>query len=315
MIHVPDLATRLAPFFTVRHRPRDLLKLAEPHLQGPEGLMSLIQPILENGSQSGLEAMQVVQIDGYDACAAQQGWGLFNPTRKVEASAWAFERFVSEDVPGRVHAAVERALGSQADLTAYVLPADPAHRNLMVWNRGLSGFGGTPGFLLAELWPSDGNLARLDASVTRWVTLGRHWADHPPAGPRPTLGEMLNAERKAAQRVAELCPEEPMPWACCFRTPDDWPATLDHIASLYGVASFSKLDTNVYATVIQVGNERPPEPRPLDMDERAYVEEVIDSARDETSPSIIAAHLYGDDIAARFGHDAAGLPAYAGFAL
>lgn len=50
-------------------------------------------------------------------------------------------------------------------IEVFLLPADPANRNLMVVNYGLSCFGGTPGYLLVEVWPGSGNITRLEPAV------------------------------------------------------------------------------------------------------------------------------------------------------
>ena len=44
--------------------------------------------------------MQAGAVDGYSVVAAQQGWGLFNPSRRVEASQWTFGQFRDKGVLG-----------------------------------------------------------------------------------------------------------------------------------------------------------------------------------------------------------------------
>jgi uncharacterized protein YjaZ len=318
---VHDTLALLEPLFTSRACPRALLREGLAALQGPGGLFDLMRPVLEERERGGDAVMAAVQQDGHEALMAQQAWGLFNPSRSRELSDWQFARCREADVPALVAACLGRcstvlpAPPSLARIECFLLPGDPANRAFMVDARGLSCFGGVPGFVVVQLWPSDGNLARLPAALARVYAHNLRWAQTRSDGP-PTLGDFLALEGLAAAAVAAVVPESlPEPWLAAFRPAEDWEAALRWVAARYGVERYDDVVVNVYGARAPVGPARPPWPAPLDAEELAYARAVIAEAPNTTDERLIAARLYSDHFVAAQGHPAVGLPPYAGFAV
>ena len=316
-IRVLDTVALMAPLATSRARPKELLALARAPLYGPGGIFERLHPLFDGKVRGGFEVMQAAQQDGFDAVAAQQMWGLFNPTRPREASDLAVTRLVEWDAQGVARRCLERFAAALAPpapkrLELALVPGDPAHRSFMAFNHGLSAFGGTPGHLLVALWPTRGNLARLEPALARAVVHNVRFALAPPADP-PALVDLLVAEGLAAAFVAEAFPELPMPWHAPFRKPDDWDDALAEVAAIAGVPSYDDLRVNVYGSTAPVGSVRPPVSEPMDAETLAYAAEVVLATRDATEAPRVAAHLYGDEFVAFHGHATAGLPPWAGF--
>ncbi len=265
------------------------------------------------------QVMAAALRDGYDLRVAQQVYGLFSPSRKIRASAWAIERLRAERAFEQAAELLARAaelLGRQhcpATLRLALIAADPSNRNLMLRNAGLSVFGGGDG-LAAEVWPSAGNLARLGPALARGLALAARWAAN-GAEHSYTLRDALAAEGIAAALVAELFPDLPAPWLVAHTAPPSWPIDLQAIAELYGAASYARVPANNYGYSELRDLALPPEAAPLDSEELAYAEHVLAGAIGAGDPRAIAAHLYGDTIIAEQGHPQAGLPPYAGFEL
>jgi len=318
-IIVHDTLSLLRPLFTLRARPRALLARAQEPLFGPQGIRGWVGVPMAEKDRGGYAVMQAARQDGYDVMMAQQMWGLFDPGRKPEASEWAFDRLACADalaiVRSWLHACAD-VLPAPAGLSRVacaLLPADPANWNLMAMNHGLSAFGGVPGYLLAEVWPSAGNMARLRPAIARVFAHNVRWAYAPPAG-EATLGDIVVLEGLAAAFVAAVCPDAWVePWLVAFRAADDWPEDLAAVARLYDVAAFDEIGFNVYGARYAAGLPWSPPARPLAVDELAYARDVIGAALETTIPSRIAAYLYGDEVVGAHGHPTVGLPPYAGF--
>lgn len=318
-IVVQDTLSLLRPLFTARIRPKALLARAQEPLFGPDGLRGWMRVPMARKEAGGYAVMQAAQQDGYDVLMAQQMWGLFDPERKPEASAWAFDRLLAVDALGRARswlraaAAMLPAPRDLARLTCILVPADPVNRNLMVLNHGLSVFGGVPGYVVAEVWPSEGNLTRLHAALARAVAHNMRWAFAPVPGDRAvTLGDLLVLEGLGAAVVAAACPDHAgAPWLVVGQPADDWPAALAAVAGLYGAAAYDEIGFNVYGARFSSGPP-PPEARPLDAEERAYARDVIGPALATSAPGLVAAYLYGDALVSPQGHRTMGLPPYAG---
>jgi uncharacterized protein YjaZ len=317
-ITVHDTLGLLRPLFTSRDHPRDLFARARPVLWGAEGPMARLASFASERDRGGFGVMSAVQMDGYEVLVGQQAWGLFNPTRRRELSDWEFALHATADTPGVSRAWLQRfaALltgGPGVERVAcFLLPSDPANGTYMAWNHGMSGFGGVPGAVFLRLWPSAGNLARLGPTLARLFAHTVRWAAMPRDG-TATLADFLVLEGLAAAFVATVAPDAPTPWLVAFRKPDGWDSTLTEIAARCGVACYDDLVVNVYGSQQPVGGGRPPPALPLASDELAYSRAVILEALAVTDPRLIAAHLYGDELAAAQGHPAVGLPAYAGF--
>ncbi|MBV9789744.1 MAG: hypothetical protein JOZ51_16275, partial [Chloroflexi bacterium] len=129
-----------------------------------------------------------------------------------------------------------------------------------------------------------------------------------------TLGDWLVLEGLSAAFVeAAGAPLNTAPWLVAFAKPDDWDQALAHVAQFYQLASYNDLVVNVYGGQVPIGSERPPQARPLDVEDVEYATEIIKAALDVTDATTIAAYMYGDAIVAMQGHPAVGLPPYAGF--
>lgn len=249
----------------------------------------------------------------------QQGWGLFNPTRTVSASAWACGRLtpaVQSTAVATLTAALSR-LGVESDVELLMVPADPANRNLMTRCHGLSVCAAVPGWVLVEIWPSDGNLDRLAAGLARAAAhqqfaLSREGREAPI-----TLADVLKVEACAAQLAAPLELVHAGSLARqLFDPPADHAATLRHIAGFYGLEGYDDLDTNVYGGLDRGADTRVPPLGPAPVvtpAERAYTREAIASERETTDPVRIAACLYGDEAVRAWGHAGGGYSPLAGF--
>jgi uncharacterized protein YjaZ len=307
------MAATLEQLLRSTSHPRERLARASTTILTPLG------PGQRSQAQSFRPAhvMEAVMRDGYDLHAAQQVYGLFSPSRKIRASAWALDRLRDERVfeqagvlLSRAGDAINKAL-RPASLQLMIIPADPSNRNLMIRNAGLSVSGGA-GSLAATVWPSAGNLARLGAALVRGFALGVRWSAT-NAARRYTLADALAAEGLAAALVSELVPGCPAPWLIAHVAPASWPGDLQAIAEIYGVSAYQRVPANTYGRSDWHDLAAPPAAAPLDDEELAYAEEVIAGALGADDPRTIAAHLYGDAIAAEQGHPQAGLPPYAGF--
>jgi len=263
------------------------------------------------------QAMEAAMRDGYDWRVAQQMFGLFSPSRKIRASAWALDELAAAGAEAQAAAALARAAATvdpglrPGGLRLAIVPADPSNRNLMVRNGGLSALG-EAGRVGATVWPSAGNLGRLGPALVRAFALGVRWAAT-GAAKRYTLADALAAEGLAAALVAELFPALPAPWLAAHVAPAEWPADLRAVAALYGAGDYSRVPANSYGRSEWRALPDPPAGAPLDAEELAYAEEVVGAASAADDPRAIAAHLFGDAIIAEQGHPQAGLPPYAGF--
>lgn len=319
-IVVYDTISMLRPLFELRVHPKELFERAQKPLYGPDGLLNLISTPMKEKAGGGYEVMTAAASDGYAVMMAQQMWGLFNPRRKQEASHWAFAQMIEADIINAARAWIGRFdqfLGSSglSQIECFILPADPANRSVMISSRGLSSFGGVPGYLLIQIWPSRGNLARLGAALARLFTHNARWS-HARRKKSATLGDFLALEGLASGVVAHFCSEsEREPWLAAFRKPDDWDAALDHVARIYGVKSFSEIVANVYGMSAPVGEEQGPQSARMKIEEIAYAREVISRSLEVADGQVIAAHLYGDLVVAAQGHQTVGLPPYAGFEI
>lgn len=316
-IVVHDTLSLLRPLFTARVRPKALLARAQAPLFDPGGLRGWLRVPAARKEHGGYAVMQAAQQDGYDVMMAQQMWGLFDPGRKPEASVWAFDRLLATDVLGCARAwlrAAAEMLPAARDLTrlaCILVPADPVNRNLMVLNHGLSVFGGVPGYVVAEVWPSEGNLARLHPALVRAVAHNVRWACAPVQG-EVTLGDLLVREGLSAAVVAATCADHAdAPWLVAGHPADDWSAALAAVARLYGVSAYDAIGFNVYGARFSSGPP-PPDTWPLDAEERAYTRDLIGPALAVSAPGQVAAYLYGDALVSPQGHPTVSLPPYAG---
>lgn len=311
IFNTPDL---LEPFFTSTASPKERMKEIQAVVQSKDGLWAWVAKTQKQARQYGYATMEAASLDGFDVLFAQQMWGLFNPSRKREVSAWAFQRMRQVNVLGQVKGWLERLstyFGPLApeQLEVALVPADPANRNLMIHCHGLSTYA-HPGRILIQLWPSEGNLARLGGVVSRGFVQAIRWQRL--RGPTARLADYLVMEGLAAALVEEGFPEEPLPWLVALRKPGDWEGALEKIAQMYGLENYSQLRTNVYGTVSQVGEMVLPEARVYSAEELEYARHICEQALQETDPRRIAAYLYGDEFVRKSGHPTVGMPLFGG---
>jgi uncharacterized protein YjaZ len=266
----------------------------------------------------GFDILAAVLRDGYAAAFGQQVWGLFDPRRTLEASAWQFERFAAVAVVDRArylldeYAAELSDTAPMSEVTLTLLPIDPANPFDLVADHGLSCYAAAPGVILLALWPSDGNIARLGPALARALVQNLAYSGAPP--PR-TLADVLLLEGHAAAFAGRHLPDDPTPWLAPFRAPPDHQDTLAHAARLLGLGDYAALRANVFGAEVTRADVVAPTAAPLDDNERGYAWQVIEPMLEVTDARTIAAHLYGDELVAAQGHPSAGLAAYAGFEI
>ena len=309
----------LRELFTVSRHPRETFRRAGPLLFDPG---TAIEPLYRARGVHGvrwpaLEVMELAGFDGLEACAGAQGWGLFNPARSLEASAWEFARYEALDYRAQVRAALERLQRlltlPDAEVDCLLLPCDSANRSLMLFGHGLSVYGAVPGLILLRLWPGVAVQERLPAALARaWAQTLRHLV-HGRETLR-NLADFLVMEGIAAALTRRLLPDLPHPWLACFRRPVAWDEELSRIARRwYDCPDYSDLVSNVYGAQVVMGEDRPPPARPLDPDTLALCSAVHGDMLDDDRPLTHARALYGDEMLELKGHPPAGMPAWAGF--
>lgn len=129
--------------------------------------------------------------------------------------------------------------------------------------------------------------------------------------------EFYTSTARASERFAKaMVPTLPYPaWMNPFRPGHDGKATLQAIATLYGLSSYSEMTVNTYGQNTLIGEERPPLPEPLDAQLVPLAESMIADWLNETTPHGIASILYGDEIMATQGYPGLGLPPFAGIEI
>lgn len=313
---IHDTIRLLKPLYLSTEQPKVRLQRISEILLAEDSFVAPLQKANMTGS-GGLGA-GVQQAAGYFTMA-QQGWGLFNPTRRVNASAWAFERFEELDILTHIERQLQSLLAAYPaapmpdELNVVLFPTDPANAGVMRMEHGFAVFGGVPGWLIMQMWPDSGNLARLDAMLA--YSYAWQMRQHALAGKAVhTLADHLVVEGLAAAFVADCVTDLHVPaWAVTVAPPDGWDYTLNQVAAMYGLESYAGMVVNVYGHMIPVGSERPPVPESLDTEELAYAAAIMREALAETNPVRIAAYLYGDKIVAARGHATVGLSPFSGF--
>lgn len=298
-------------------RPTERLRLA----RGPiiEDIQRRLPPLLDPERAPALFLIhQAARLDGYEVGAMQQAWGLFNPTRPVAASAWAVER-LSEAIRKEAAANLEAALGAggvDAEVELLIIPAEPANRNLMVRAHGLSITAGAAGWVLVEVWPSDGNLARLAPALARAAAHQAFAQRQRNQNRALTLAEAIAIETDAAGLAERLGLDLGLPlWRRLFAPPADHTAALQAIAAWAGLDDYDQLDSNIYGHLDRGRDTRVPALGPASdpsEDEHEYNREAIEADRESTDPARIAACLYGDEAVELWGHPGAGYGPFAG---
>lgn len=264
----------------------------------------------------GYRVMEAAELDGYQVMSARQMWGLFNPARKIEASAWAFERFRQLELPGQAGAWLQELATPFGELALkvelLVVPADPANRRLMLSSFGLSGFAGVPGKILLQIWPSEGNLERLPAVLARLLAL-QLWWQRPGRRSRPTLADFLVVEGLAASFVSEKFPDTALPWLVAFAKPRDWDQVIAQVArEFYRAQSYADIEADINGRALPAGELGVPAAKALSLEELEYARGIIKPSLAETDSRRIAAYLYGDELVVPQGHSGVGMVQWGG---
>ncbi len=301
----------LEPLYSQPSKAKDRLAKAMPILSSTDGPFGRLNSAKTSARATAeLEWLAAASLD----VGTQQGWGLFNPSRALAASEWQFSRF--REV-GLISSLKVTLAGWEAwlspcprvpDICIFPMPADPANYQVMVWQHGLTGVGGSAGNVILVLWPSDGNMRRLAAFVGRLIALAVRWHQVPE---EPlTLANLLAAEGLAAKLVEAQ--GQVADGLSGLIAPADHDLTLAHIAKLHGVPRYAEMRLNTYGSVEPAGHQRAPLLTPIDDEEQAYSWTIMSDHLTARDPRVLAACLYGDPHVAHRGHARLGLSPFAG---
>ncbi|WP_135555141.1 DUF2268 domain-containing putative Zn-dependent protease [Paenibacillus cymbidii] len=315
---IRNLLPVLSGYFAAKSRSGELLSRYLEWAESEAGLFSIVKELKGKHGFQDLSILSAVRSDGLDLIEAQQQYGLFNPTRNVEATIWSF----NESERLQLESRVARTLGLIAEvipssllpekLVVVILPADCANGTLMLNGAGVSCYGRTPGYLFLRVWPTPGNLNRLAYALARSFIHGiRRQAQHSVAA--VSLGEAYVMEGLAATFIEGMFPDASHPALAGFQPPTDWNEALAAIAGYYGKASYDDVLVNIYGTRIHAGSMRAPEAVPLTEEELEYAHAIITAQANRTEANVVAAYLYGDPLVAAQGHPSYGIPHLAGF--
>jgi uncharacterized protein YjaZ len=292
----------LYPYFTERHKPRELLSYLI-WAEGENGLFSVMDKMRGQHAFQDFDILSAVRSDGIDLLEAQQQYGLFNPSRNVEATKWCFDESAGLQIDKRI----EKGLSAIAEalppsllperLAVYILPPDCANGDFILNGSGLTCYGRIPGYMLVRIWPTAGNMNRLGPVLARSLIHGVRRRAVMLKSPIP-LGEAFVMEGLAAAFVYRMFPDLEHPPFIGFRPPNDWEEVLSRIAGYYGESRYDDITVNVYGSGVKAGSMRPPLAVPLTDEELDYAAEEIRLQADRSEPNLVAAYLYGDPLVA-----------------
>lgn len=310
----------LSRCFTERTNPNELLPNYLKWAESEHGIITILNEIKVRQRYQDFDILAAARSDGIDILEAQQQYGLFNPTRSVEATKWCFDESQRLMLQERIKKTLEmmaKALPSSLlpeRLVVVILPADCANGTLMLNGSGISCYGRSLGYLFLRVWPTTGNLNRLDYILARSFVHGiRQNARNVDS--QTTLGEAMVMEGLAAAFIKSVFSGIKHPGLIGFIPPDDWDETLANVAGYYGKIRYDDVMVNIYGSQIHAGRMRPPEVVPLTREELEYVYELITAKSDSTEARVVAAYLYGDPLMAAQGHPSFGIPHLAGFEI
>ncbi|MEF3305879.1 DUF2268 domain-containing putative Zn-dependent protease [Paenibacillus sp. GYB003] len=304
--------------FTKRFKAEELLPRFLEWAESEQGFISLVRNAKGRHGFQDFDMLSAVRSDGIDILEAQQQYGLFNPTRSLEATEWSFDESERRQLADRIAKTLEilaKAVPSRLlpdRLVVAIVPADCANGTLMMNGSGISCYGRAPGYLFVRIWPSAGNLRRLGYILARSFIHGiRRTARNEDSA--ISLGEAVVMEGLAAAFIHTVFSDAEFPALIHFMPPDDWGETLAELAGYYGKTSYDDVPINIYGTRIQAGSFRSPDVVPLTREELQYACELIIAHSERTEANIVAAYLYGDPLLAAQGHPTFGIPHLAGF--
>ncbi|QYR22536.1 DUF2268 domain-containing protein [Paenibacillus sp. sptzw28] len=304
-------------YFAEKAKPNEHLPRYLEWAESQTGILTIIR---EAGGRHGMQdydILSAVRSDGIDILEGQQQYGLFNPSRNIEATKWCFDESERLQLDKRIEkwlGVIVNALPSSLlpdRLNVVILPADCGNGDLMLNGSGLSCYGRTPGYLFLRVWPAAGNMNRLGHVLARSLIHGIRRKLHYTES--LSLGEALVMEGLAASFIQGLFPNVIQPWLVGFVPPNDWEEALSHVAGYYGKPDYNDVSVNIYGMQIQAGSMRPPEPVPLTNEELEYACELMIAQADRSEANVVAAYLYGDPSISAQGHPSFGIPHLAGF--
>lgn len=308
----------LYPLFTGKHKPADLLERYIAWGDSESGLTTMLKKMKGPQGFPDREMLSAARTDGIDVLEGQQGYGLFNPTRSLEATKWCFEAFERLQLDRslvRMLDTLAQAMPSDLlpeRLQVVILPPDCASEGLMLKSSGLSTYGRLPGYLLVRVWPTEGNLKRLGPVLVRSLIHGLRSAVRLDKGTL-SLGEALVTEGLAVLWISQCFPEAAQPSFVTLAPPEDWQVALTQVAGYYGKDVFDELTFNVYGSSVQAAKLSPPKAVPMTDEEFEYACELMLEEVNRTDPHGVAAYIYGDPLLAEQGHPTFGVPYLAGF--
>lgn len=317
-IDLRNTLTLLSRFFTERTNPNELLPNYLEWAESEHGIITILNEIRVGQRYQDFDILSAARSDGIDILEAQQQYGLFNPTRSIEATKWCFDeshRLMLQERIKKTLEMIAKTLPSSLlpeRLVVVTLPADCANGTLMLNGSGISCYGRSPGYLFLRVWPTTSNLNRLDYILARSFIHGiRKNARNVDS--RTSLGEAMVLEGLAAAFIKSVFSDIKHPGLIGFMPPDNWEETLANVAGYYSKIRYDDVMINIYGSQIHAGRMRPPIVVPLTREELDYVYELMIAQTDCMEAHIVAAYLYGDPLMAAQGHPSFGIPHLAGF--
>lgn len=313
-----DLQKELQPIYNSGLRVSRLLRPFDEWLQQTD-CRFLLRPAKGSAVRwCDTEILKAVRSDGIDLLEMQQQYGMFNPSRNKEATAWYY---TEADRLNLTQTVVQTVLDCAvslpqpllpAQLRVAIVPADCADPVFMRRQGGLSVYGRTRGFLLVRIWPTEGNMSRLGPAVLRALIHGICRQEG-----ALSLGEAVATEGIAAHWVQKRYgPCEPdCAWMLALQHAKDWGSVLSQIAEWYGEQEYEDVEVNIYGSRVKAGNVGIVPPEPLTSDELDYAQGELAEHWESNDPIHVAGFLYGDTLLAEQGYATMGVPAYAGFAV
>lgn len=298
----------LEPLFCEPHKPKALLELAHPLFYAEDAVFRSLMPVLQ---ASSFEA-KLAEVCN-KGVSSQQGFGLFNPNRKIIASQWVYQRFAELGIESQIKdmllALADELKPLPETLTVFILPADPANRRTMLRDYGQAYFVASD-MLIIQLWPSAGNIALLKAQLAKVLAQLSFQKEQAIR----SLADALTMQAQIAGFVKKVCPEITSADFLTVQAASDWQAVLAELASLYKAPNYDAIPSNIYGSDGSAVSALAPIIK-LTQEELEFAFELLAANLTETNVAKIAAFLYGDEMVISQGHEAQAMPNYAGLEL
>jgi len=307
-VSIHNVHKTLEPLFCEPHKAKDLLELAYPLFYADDAVFRRLMPVLQANS---FEA-QLAEVCN-KGVSSQQGFGLFNPNRKIVASQWVYQRFAELSIEKQIKSLLlelaDKFKTLPETLTVFVLAADPANRRTMLRDLGQAYLAAND-MLIVQLWPSAGNIALLKAQLATVLVQLSFQREQTIK----TLADALTMQAKAARFVKKVCPDITMETFLSVQPASDWQAVLSDLASLYEAPNYDAIPSNIYGS--DGSGLSPLAPvKKLEQEELEFAFELLKDNVTVTQVAKIAAFLYGDEMVLSQGYEGQAMPNYAGLAL